>query len=391
MRKLPAEMRRRGTVTPLAAILLVFLMGMIAFSVDMGYMVLAETELQSAADSAALAGAEQLMQGFVKYHLPGQGATNQATILSSSLSSARTAAKNYAGYNSAGGVSTLALNDSDIQFGFTDASNNYTPQPTFTGFPNTIKVTMRRDSSANGALTLFFAPVLGANTQNLLATAAATIQGATINSFSSPPKTGLMPMTYDVNAWNYFVATGQDPDGNSALASNGYPEIKVYPSVSAPGNFGQLSLDDNHVGVPVEDVWVSSGMSSSDLNALTTAKLLPLSAHDSTKWDWLGDTGMKTSLVSFINNYAGTTFILPLFNPYSAPPNYSAGTGQGSGYNYQIVKFVAVKIMPDNNGGVTVQPAALVEPNAILTNISPAGTGTNGDSVTTFSTPKLTQ
>jgi Flp pilus assembly protein TadG len=391
MRKLPAELRRPGTVTPLAAILLVFLLGMIAFSVDMGYMVLSESELQSAADSAALAGAGQIMQGFVQYNLPGQSATNQATILANAQASARTAAKNFASYNASGGVNSLALNDSDIQFGFTDANNNYTPCPTYTGYPNTVKVTMRRDSNANGALKLFFAPVLGVKTQNLLATASATIEGGTINSFSAPPLTGLMPMTYDVNNWNNFVATGQDPDSNTTLDANGNPVLRIYPSVSAPGNFGQLSLDDNHVGESTEGGWVNNGISSSDLNALTNANLIPLSAHDSTKWDWQGDTGMKQSLVSTINNYVGTTFILPLFNPYSPAPSYSAGTGNGSHYYYQIVQFVAVKIMPDSGGGVTVQPAAVVEPNAVMINIAPAGTGTQGNTVTTFSTPKLTQ
>src|SRR5580704_11651015 len=105
MKQLPPENKRRGAVTPLAAILLVFLLGMVAFSVDMGYVVLTETELQSAADAAALAGSEQLMQGFVQYNLPNQSTANQASILSTYQTNARTVAKNYAGYNAAGGVS----------------------------------------------------------------------------------------------------------------------------------------------------------------------------------------------------------------------------------------------------------------------------------------------
>jgi len=391
MPKLLAKQRRRGAIIPLAALLLVFLLGMVAFSVDMGYVVLAETELQSAADAAALAGSEQLMQGFVQYNLPNQSATNQASILSTALASARTSAKNYAGYNAAGGVSSLTLNDSDITFGFTDASNTYTPQPTYKGYPNTIKVVMRRDGTANGSLALFFAPVMGVKNQNLQATASATLFAGSINSFSAPPLTGLMPMTYDVNNWNNFVATGKDPDGNITLDANGNPEIQIYPSVSAPGNFGQLSLNDSHVGESTEAGWVDNGISSSDLSALTSNNLIPLSAHDSTKWDWQGDTGMKSSLVSTINNHAGQIFILPLFNPYSPAPSYSAGTGNGSHYYYQIVQFVAVKVMATNSGGVVVQPSAVLEPNATLTNVGPAGTGTLGNSVTTFTTPKLTQ
>jgi Flp pilus assembly protein TadG len=391
MRKTRAENRRRGAVTPLAAVLMIFLLGMVAFSVDVGYMVLTASELQSAADAAALAGCGQLVQGFVQYNLPSQPASNLPSILSTAQSRARTAAKTFAGYNAAGGVSSLKLNDSDIEFGFTDASGNYTPQPTYTGYPNTVKVTMRRDSSANGSLALFFAPVLGTKNQNLKATASATLYGGTVNSFSGPPTAYLLPATYDVNAWNNFISTGKDPDGNITLGANGNPQLVIYPSVSSPGNFGQLSLDDSHVGTPVEDGWVQNGMSASDVAALQNAKVIPLSTHDTTKWDWQGDTGMKTALISAINSYAGQTFLMPLFNPYSSAPSYSAGTGNGSNYYYQIVQFVPVTVVSNTGHGVTVQPAGVVEGNAIFTGLTPAGTGTLGKSVTTFSYPKLTK
>ena len=381
---------RPGVVTPLAAILLVFLLGMVAFSVDMGYVILSETELQSAADSAALAGCGQLMQGFVQYNLPDQSADNQASIMTTYLGNARTYAKNYASYNGAGGASSLTLNDSDIEFGFTDGSNNYTPQPKYKGYPNTIKVTMRRDSSANGGVSLFFAPVLGVRSQNLKATAAATLYAGQINSFSAPPLTHILPATYDVNAWNSFLATGKDADGNTSLDASGNPEIQVYPSVSAPGNFGQLSLDDNHVGEPNEAGWVTSGITSSDLGNLASSSLIPLSAHDATKWDWVGDTGMKTSLISTMDSCVGTSFYMPLFTPYSTSP-YSAGTSSGSHYFYQIVTFVGVKIMPSASNTVIVEPTGVTDPNAIYSAVMPAGTGTLGNSATTFTSPKLTQ
>jgi Flp pilus assembly protein TadG len=142
------------------ALLLIPLLAMMAFAIDIGWIDETQSDLQNAADAAALAGAQQLigdsnnLNGLVQYNLPGQ--TNQATILSTAESNAKSAAKNYASYNSAGGVSSLVLSDSDIEFGFTDASGNCTAAPTYTGFPNTVKVTLRRDSQANGPLGLFF-------------------------------------------------------------------------------------------------------------------------------------------------------------------------------------------------------------------------------------------
>ncbi|HVS34788.1 MAG TPA: pilus assembly protein TadG-related protein, partial [Gemmataceae bacterium] len=195
---------RRAAIAPLAAILLIPLLALTAFAVDMGYIVLIQSDLQNAADSAALAGANKLMTGYVQYNLPGQSTANKANILSTAESSASAAAIQFAGLNNAG-VNGLTLLNSDIQFGFTDGSGNYTPNSdSSTVYPNTIKVTLRRDNTANTPLGLFFGPAVGTSSVNLTASAAATIYAANINSFqnTSSLQLGMLPITYDVNAWN---------------------------------------------------------------------------------------------------------------------------------------------------------------------------------------------
>jgi hypothetical protein len=376
------------------------MVGMAAFAVDVGWIVLARTELQAAADAAAMAGSDPLMNAYVQYQLAGYNSSNasgtQATILTNAMASARTQAQNFASYNAAGGQTNLVLNSSDIQFGFTDANNNYTAYNAASPvFPNTIKVTMRLDSTANQPLGLFFAPVLGTKTVNVQAQAAATIMTGTVNNFQSTGQNiAMLPMTYDVNAWNSFVTTGQWPDGTQSLDSNGVPQLQVYPSVKDSGNFGQLSLDDSHAGESTESSWVTNGMSSSDLSALQGANLIPLSNHPANTWDWVGDTGFKASLVSTINSYPGKTFWLPLFQPYDASSaTYSAGTGQGSHYYYDIVQFVGVTIMPGGgNRQVLVEPAAINDASAVFTgSLVPAGAGTSTSITTTFSYPRLSQ
>ena len=52
---------RRGAVTPLAAIMMVVIMAFVALGVDLGYIAVVHAQLQNAADSAALAGASQLL------------------------------------------------------------------------------------------------------------------------------------------------------------------------------------------------------------------------------------------------------------------------------------------------------------------------------------------
>ena len=65
-------------MAPLVAVLMVVLLGMVAFAVDVGWMGIAQAELQNAADAAALAGAGQLMDPCVQFSLPGRDADRKA-------------------------------------------------------------------------------------------------------------------------------------------------------------------------------------------------------------------------------------------------------------------------------------------------------------------------
>src|SRR5437763_8106504 len=131
---------RRGAIAPLAAILTVFLLGMVAFAVDVSWIALTSSQLQNDADAAALAGVQQPMGNYALYVAPGQTPANKAALLDAAMSQARATAKQYAKANSAGGVGSLALLDADVEFGFRDAKGKYTPYPTDPGYPNTVKL-----------------------------------------------------------------------------------------------------------------------------------------------------------------------------------------------------------------------------------------------------------
>jgi Flp pilus assembly protein TadG len=388
--------RRRGAMLPLAAVLMVFFLGMVAFCVDIGWIVLAQSDLQNAADSAALAGAEGLMANAALYGLPNQSAAQKDALISAGMANARTVAKNFAGYNSAGGVNSLVLNDADIEFGYTDTSGTYTAVPTYTGYPNTVKVVLRRDAQANGSLKLFFAPVIGSKNTDLTATATAAMFAGNFQSLAD--RGGLLPVAYDVDHWDNFLKTGQDPDGNATLDDNGNPVLVVYPSIKYQGNFGLLSLNDEHVGASDVRSWIDNGMTAADVQQLRDRSLIPLAQHDPTKWDWRGENGLKQSIVSTINDYIGKTFILPLYKAKESSPDYQAGIadyqagiGQGSWYDYNVVRFVGIKLVLGDNNQVVVQPTAVIDPGAVFdqvpTVVDPTQTGPN--LITTYATPKL--
>jgi len=402
---------RRAGIAPLTAILLIPLLAVVACAVDLGWVVLIQSDLQNAADSAALAGSGKLMNGYVQYNLPGQA--SKATILSTTEAGATAAAQQFAGYNNAG-VTGLTLLGGDIEYGFTDANGNYTANAA--GFPNTIKVTLRRDSSANTPLGLFFGPAVGLSSVNLKATAAATIYAANIDNFqnTSSLQLGLLPVTYDVNSWNNFLATGQDPDGNVSTDSSGNPDISVYPSVKDTGNFGLLGLDDAHAGASTVSSWITNGFTQTDYQSLLSnsagdqTPLVPLSQHNANilpavatdgmgSWNWVGDTGMKTSVLHTLEGYVGNTYLLPLFKPLNgaAGSSYTAGNGNGSHYYYNIVQFVSVKLIYVDNKSLMVEPSAQVlNFNQVISQgaATPAGTGSSSTTLaTTFAPPKLTQ
>lgn len=194
---------RRGQVAPLTALLIVPIMGMMAFSVDLGYAVVVNTQLQNAADAAALAGAQQLMDPNVAYFTPGNSSDQKATILSNAVSSAKKTAKAVATYNTAGTVN-IALLDSDISVGYLDSNGTFTSSSGLASgtFPNTVRVTARRDSTSNGALNLFFGRVFNKNSISMSCFAQASnyvVNFSGVNSITQ--NLNVLPLAYDRSTW----------------------------------------------------------------------------------------------------------------------------------------------------------------------------------------------
>jgi hypothetical protein len=235
--------RRPGAVAPLTALLLVFLMALVAFAIDIGYLVLVQGELESAADATALAGASQI---FDRDEL--RGAPNQ----SDEMAAVRAEAVKFAQKNRAGGVNLLLdRNESndlqgDIVAGYLANPKDYgstlqfnsgnpptpfsppllfwlppvtNPQIPFITPPsvnttyqsyNSVQTRVQRSAARNGSLRLFFAPVLGHSTFDLAATATATYED-NIKGFkiypNGPPNSKLLPFAMDVNTYG-AIASG---------------------------------------------------------------------------------------------------------------------------------------------------------------------------------------
>jgi Flp pilus assembly protein TadG len=402
----------RGSIIVQAVFLWVALCVMMAFSIDLGYVVAVKSELQNAADSAALAGAQQLQTYFVQFYMPGQ--TEQQTVYNNATTDATTAsapiptAQRFAAANQAGNV-PVTLPTSDITFSYYDGTT-FSPASYPNNFPNTVNVTTRRDSTANGSLGLFFARLLGINTEDLTATSSATIYAGDITTLQSIPGVNahILPVALDIHVWTNFMNSNFTSlwlDGLTAPGPNNAQQLQVYPfTTNTPGSFGLLDVGLPANNVPAFRTWIDSGETPNDISYLLSNNLLPVSPTAPEQWK-VGP-GLKSTLVTNFSDEIGVPNLIPLFIPVtpndmtavSPGNNYVAATGNGQGATYAIIGFAGVTITQATGSGsnmnISLQPCAVVDPTAVFANVSPARAAQPtwyGTSQTTFVSAKLTR
>ena len=139
--------RRKGTITILAAIFMVAMLGMVAFSVDLGYVAKTQAELQRACDASALAAAKALVNG--------NGAAGSA-------------AQDYLALNNVAGRA-IDPSNMTVEYGQWSASSNSFSSSSST--PSAIRVTLLDNNEP-----LFFGRALNKNSVNLQAQAVAMHQ-----------------------------------------------------------------------------------------------------------------------------------------------------------------------------------------------------------------------
>lgn len=415
--------RRSATVAPLAALLMTFLTGMLAFSIDVGYICSVQGELQDAADSAALSAAEQIQSQFVAFNSPGadqQSIYNAVTTNTTSSSYPIATAQRYANYNKAGGVS-VKVPSSDISFSFYNGTTF--SSTSLTNFPNTVTVTTRRDSTggalSNGPLSLFFGQIFGVSSVSLTATASATIyNGAMTSMTASPPYTTsgttttlainahILPVALDMYVWANFLAGNTSSawlTGVTSTGPNGAWQLQVYPtSTNTPGSFGLIDVGVPSNNVPAFRNWIDDGSTPNDITYLLNNNLLPVSV--SAPEQWKCGPGLKSTLVSNFESVMGEPLLIPIFQPVSPaasnpPPSspgssYTAETAQGQTATYAVVGFAGVTITQatssGNNMNISIQPSAVVDPTAVISNPLPAATISQQSSWTTWNSSSPT-
>lgn len=212
---------RRGSIALVVGVLLVsgLLLGVLALSYDVGYMMMTQSELQSASDMATLSGGTEILAGL------GENPVAPAVVVSNGTTQAVSfAGKNRNGERSVNNGGSYADGARDVRFGWAEFNgagwDMHWGEELSGGGYNMIGVTLRRDQpgSSNGddPLPLVFARALGQNTQNIAVDSAAVIMPA--NGISIPPgsptTSNVIPFALDKRVWDKYLVAQEYFDNN---------------------------------------------------------------------------------------------------------------------------------------------------------------------------------
>jgi len=315
---LKQQNNRRGAIAVFTAIMLVPLLGMVAFSVDYGYLLKKRADLQRAADAAVLAAARDL--------IPDANGTQD-------LARVRATLRQYADLNIAE-IENFQVLDSDIQIGRYDPDSVY---DNFTildwGTFDTVRVTLRFDTQANSPVSLFFARLLGINESDLNATSTAILQKGSLLT----PGVGVMPFSIPKAQWD---ATG--PGEVWTIYGDGRLEDNIGAEI--PGNWGTCDIGKSFNSTSDIRNQVDVGLRQEDLEGLFAEGRTDSNQHiDSSKPLYLnGDTGISSGMKSAVVAAEGKTKLIPI---------YDSVIGNGNGVEFHVVGWAVCEVMDSQWGG----------------------------------------
>jgi Flp pilus assembly protein TadG len=358
--------KRRAAIAVITAMMGTVMLGFASLAVDVGMLYNVKAELQRTADSAAMAGAwEMLSQKYKGYSDD------------TAKSSARTQAIAFAARNHVYNTSPVLDGSSDVTIGYL-SNPSILSQILDTGNAkfNTVSVWVHRDSTRNGPVDLFFGRIFGVDSSGVWAKASATFDEGTVTSWKVTSKTGnagLLPLALHVDSWNQLISgtktTGDnyryDPaTGNSVPGTDGINELNLYPGAGPtqlpPGNFGTVDLGSPNNSTADITRQILYGVNESDLSYFPNSEL-KLGPDGTVMIN--GDTGLSAGIKEELTLIKGLPRSIPIFD-------HVAGNGNNS--MFRVVGFVPIRILnvtltgEMNSKNVIIQPTLGYDPTATV-------------------------
>ncbi len=318
---LQADRDRRGAIVVLAALMMAALVGMVAFSVDYGYLLKVRTDLQRSADAAALAAVQDLIR-------QPDGTQD--------LNKARETVRTYARDN---------LNDASIQVGSEDIEiGRYDPSSIYTGVTllntgtfDTVRVTLRRDGAVNPTVPLFFARVLGMQEATVTATSTAVLQKAE----NMKPGSEVLPFAIPKVLWD-----GLEPGETWSAYGDG--KLQDADGNDVPGDWGTLDIGATDNSTSELSDQINNGLRQKDLDALYADGKIAQDTHiDSEVPAWMqGDSGLSSGLKSAVQAAHGKQKLIPLYDQLG-------GQLAGNNVEFHVVGWGVVTVIDSEWQGQT--------------------------------------
>jgi Flp pilus assembly protein TadG len=358
-----SQHQRRGSITVLAAFVLILVFGFTAFTVDIGYVAMTKGQLQNAADAGALAGLLELGDGL------GLGA---ALTADEAAEAAAQAAVATVGANRAANLNTVFADAArDVRVGnySYDADTGAWVKQWGVSPYNMIEVTLHRDQpgSANGdgPLDLFFAPVLGSNQATLSVTSTAVLPPGAGISLGNDGWASVLPITLDLDTWQNLVNNGVGSDnytydestGEVTAGPDGILEVNLYPESYGPNPSNRGTIDIGQTNNSTADIsrQILDGLNQDDLDAIGGELTWPRFFN--------GDPGLSAGIKDELEAIKGLPRTIPIFE--------YTNNGNGGNLDYYIVEFVGIRILDVKLTGkpqskhVTIQPATYISDDIV--------------------------
>ena len=259
-----------------------------AIAVDIAVIAVVRSQLSTAADSAALAGAQQLAAERVL------GAT---TLTSGNITTINNQALKFAQSNTVlGATPVLSTNLSEIVVGYLDLTNpssTLNSSSSLTTSFNSVQVTLSRDSTHGGPIPAFFSRIWGYPGTPVSVTSTASAQAYSVAGFqaSGSNSASLLPIVLDMTTWLNMMpptfafhyegntemgtagpttATDQytyNASNNTVTAgADGIYESLLYPvSSGSPGNWGTIHVGVSNNGTSTLSAQIQYGITPAQL------------------------------------------------------------------------------------------------------------------------------
>jgi Flp pilus assembly protein TadG len=345
--------RRRGNVLVLCAFMMVGLMAMIAFAVDIGYILVARDQLQRAADASALAAAWELIDA---------DAPKGDSDVMQMIGNARSIAREYAARNTVL-TSAPTLGQGDVRVGY--LSNPLDPACVFTtvgsGMPNAVQVSIRRAADQNGEVPLFFAPVLGVDRVATEAQATAVLINS-IGGFQAPTdgsNLNILPFALDEETWHNLIHHDIGADNwkwdeeakRVVPGMDSIKEVNLYPqSTGSPGNRGTVDIGGRNNSTADIARQIVDGISAEDMEHFPDGKM---QFDEQGKLYLNGDTGISAGVKDELASIIGQPRIIPIFRSVQGP---------GNNATYTIVQFAGVRVLDVKLTGSMASKRLIIQP-----------------------------